>query len=72
MKVSSRDTSAVSPGESELQLPIDLICVPDYPNTCPDDGARTELIQQLSGRCVEKCLQCGETYLFWDDETSSY
>ena len=46
-----------------------LICVPDYPNTFPYDGARTELIEQLKDRCVEKCLQCGEIYLFWEDET---
>ena len=48
----------------------DFICVPNYPNTCPYDGARTDLIEQFIDHSVEKCLRCDETYRFWDEEPS--
>jgi hypothetical protein len=40
-------------------------------NTCPEDGARTELVEQYLDHCLEKCLQCGELYRFWEDEDLS-
>jgi hypothetical protein len=49
----------------------DFICIADYPNTCPEDGARTELVEQYSDHSVEKCLKCGELYRFWEDEDLS-
>jgi RNase P subunit RPR2 len=46
----------------------DFICDNDNPTNCPYDGARTELIEALADHCIEKCLQCGESYRFWIDD----
>lgn len=46
----------------------DFICDHDNPTTCPYDGARTELIEELADHCVERCLQCGEVYNFWNED----
>jgi hypothetical protein len=46
----------------------DFFCDQDNPTTCPYDGVRTELIEDLLDYCVEKCLQCGEVYRFWNEE----
>jgi len=40
-------------------------CDADCANTCPYDGARTELIEQLEKSTLEECLHCGDTYQFW-------
>ena len=51
-----------------METIVDLLVVPDFPNTCPDDGARTDLIEHRHEHTLEKCLYCGELFNFWDDE----
>jgi hypothetical protein len=45
----------------------DFLLDDDNPTTCPYDGARTDLIVVNDDHCVDKCLQCGEVFRFWNE-----
>lgn len=57
-------------GSMRFKQPIDMLVVPDYPNTCPFDGARTVQLEQRDGHTVEKCPQCSALLNFWDDDAN--
>lgn len=50
---------------SEFKEPIDMLIVPDYPNECPFDGARTELLETRDEYLIEQCLHCKKLFNFW-------
>ena len=41
----------------------------DQPNTCPYDGARTDMIEDRGDHTIDECLLCHRVFNFWHDET---
>lgn len=48
--------------------PIDMLVDPDFPNTCPFDGARTELLEVRDDYTVEECRHCKRWFNFWESD----
>ena len=51
----------------KFKEPIDLIAG-DQPNTCPFDGARTELLETRDEFSIERCILCDRRFNFWSDD----